>query len=235
MIPRCWLVFIVIICSSCATVYVPNARNVPLFSRAKEFSGNASIGLSTNVQAAYSITDHLGIMGSYLYTNNKSDKRFAYRKHQFGEVGVGYYTHTDVKYELYAGVGWGKGNGQDSTFGFFDSFSYPIVADGRYCRVFFQPSIGIGNAWFEVGFTTRLSIVNFTELAIQRNYKNETLTKSTESFFEPAITMRLSPLPKRNVYVLTQIGVSVPFNSEADFDHEAFQLSFGIGVHLGKH
>lgn len=232
---RCrWLLFIMISCSSCATVYVPNARNVPLFSEAGQLSASAGLGTGINGQVAYSVTDHFAIMGSYLYANDKNNKRTEYRTHQFGEFGLGYYEHKRIAFEIYGGLGWGKGYGQDSAFGIWGSSSRFETARGRYYRVFIQPSIGIGRGVFRAAFTTRVSVVNFTSLKLQTDLKDERVSNRSEAFFEPAVTLRLFPIRTIDACLFAQVGLSMPLNEYKDFDHELAQFSMGVSVWLGK-
>lgn len=230
---RCrWLLFIVI-CSSCATVYVPNARNVPLFSEAGQLSASVGLGTGINAQGACAITDHFAIMGSYLHVNNQSNKRAEYRTHQFGEFGLGYYERKRIAFEIYGGLGWGKGYGQDSSFAFLSTRNFE-TARGRYCRAFIQPSIGIGRGLFRAAFTTRFSVVNFTSLDLQTNFQDEPVSPRTEVFFEPAVTLRLFPIRTIDACLFAQSGWSLPFDRDKGFDHEYIQFSMGVSVWPGK-
>src|SRR5688500_4222370 len=87
-----------LIFSSCAPVYYPNDRNVPLFTKGGEFQGSASLQpdflaervAGFDAQWAFSVSNHLAIMGNFSYCRyNNSNERS--RRHKFFEGGVGYF------------------------------------------------------------------------------------------------------------------------------------------------
>ena len=95
------LIFIsMMVCvSSCVTLYKPNSINSPVLKEQGEFKGTIGLGtLGTgllNVQTAYAITDHLGIMLNGMYhSSHLTDDATFIRKHNqyFSESGAGYFT-----------------------------------------------------------------------------------------------------------------------------------------------
>src|SRR6187401_1730782 len=83
-------------CCSCASVYVSSLRNTPLMTRRGEFQGSASFGNGANVNAAYALTDHLGITVGGMYANNRAQNvNNTYRRHQSAEVALGYFGHNN--------------------------------------------------------------------------------------------------------------------------------------------
>ena len=58
------LILLLLIATSCSPVYVPNARNTPLFQGAGEVQVAAQVGQGYDVQTAVSITDHVGVMAN---------------------------------------------------------------------------------------------------------------------------------------------------------------------------
>lgn len=81
-----YLALVALAVSSCAPVYVPNARNAPLFRGAGEFQGSVNFSQGIDAQAAVSVTDHLGLMANYNYTNRTStEDNDDYIKHRFFE------------------------------------------------------------------------------------------------------------------------------------------------------
>jgi hypothetical protein len=74
--------------TSCAPVYIPNARNTPQFKGGGEFQANVQISQGVDVQAAASITDHIGVMANFANTNHTSvdDDQEDYIKHRFLKV-----------------------------------------------------------------------------------------------------------------------------------------------------
>ena len=120
-----YLFFIIILpISSCAPVYLPTMHHSPQFTGSKEFQASINIvpyfdnhpGL--NVQAALSITDHVGVAGNYLHVANSSKNKVRYKNHDVGEIAVGYYTNFNKRwcFEMYAGAGLGSGFAFDSNY-----------------------------------------------------------------------------------------------------------------------
>src|ERR1041385_6595954 len=108
------LIFILAILS-CSPVYLPNSRNVPMFSKAGEVQGSLSFGSGYNLQTAVSITNNIGIMANGMYADSKNlDNKV--NKYTFGEVGLGYYSNNNEKYyfDVFAGYGTGKSSSSDT-------------------------------------------------------------------------------------------------------------------------
>ncbi len=222
-------VFLSIAILSCAPVYVPNARNAPLFRGAGEFQSSVSFGEGIDAQGAVSITNHIGVMGNYNYVNrNTSDiNDNDYVKHKFWEAGVGYYENTDkMSYEIFGGYGRGEGTSY-GTYSWFGSTD--INATGNYQRFFIQPSIGSNQNIFNWIVSTRISLVdfeNFTYDGVVANYNSPAL------FFEPAFTGRIH-FGKSPIYTQFQTGFSFTTQGDTVYDYQPFQLSFGIGLRFG--
>ncbi|MEQ8424502.1 MAG: hypothetical protein RIA63_07315, partial [Cyclobacteriaceae bacterium] len=154
--------------SSCAPMYIPNARNTPLFNGQGEFKGSAFIGTGVDLQGALAVTDNIGILGGYsLLSETRKDpldlNQTFKRKNQFFEAGIGYYKATrQRRIELYIGYGQGKGT-TTGQYGFLNLGQQEVIVTGKYNRIFIQPSIGTNNQRFNLIFTPRISFVNFHE------------------------------------------------------------------------
>ena len=96
--------------ASCSSLYFPPPPQVPLLTQKGEFSGGIHTNLDNNVslQGAYAVGEHVGVMGSASFLHTDKKKRAL--DHDFGEVGVGYYTRLKDQrvLEVYAGLGGGK-------------------------------------------------------------------------------------------------------------------------------
>ncbi len=222
-------VFFLIAIQSCAPVYVPNARNTPLFRGAGEFQGSINFGAGIDLQGAASVSNHIGVMGNYNYVNrNTADANDTdYIKHKFWEGAVGYYENSEkISYEIFGGYGRGEGTsyGSYSWFG-----STKINATGTYQRFFIQPSIGNNKSIFNWIVSTRISYVDFEKFA----YDNQVaLYDSPVLFLEPAFTGRIH-FGQSPIYTQFQTGFSFTTQGETVFDYQPFQLSFGIGLRFG--
>ena len=89
------IAIIVLSFSSCKIMYIPNTQNVPML----EEKGDIKVELGTkDLQVAYGVTDHLGIMVNGYYNKNdwsvtsgEYDNQYL-SKRTLVEGGLGYYT-----------------------------------------------------------------------------------------------------------------------------------------------
>ncbi|WP_460623110.1 outer membrane beta-barrel protein [Hymenobacter tenuis] len=107
---RCCLVVLLPLLASCTSLYFPPPPQVPLLTQKGEFSASLHTNFSQNtaLQGAYAISDHLGVMGSA--SSLSTNKKRRAENHDFGEVGLGYYTRLADRrvLEIYGGYGLGK-------------------------------------------------------------------------------------------------------------------------------
>jgi hypothetical protein len=143
--------------TSCTSIYLPNAQNVPTFKGAKEWEATASAqaympittaaAYSFQVQGAYSFTKHVGAMANYTYFSRSSGSAG-----HLGELGIGYYTNVE---NIYLGVFLGHGVSSqisDKAVPFYSDAARDRTAAirenadtwaSRSQNWFLQPSIGI--------------------------------------------------------------------------------------------
>jgi hypothetical protein len=230
---RFFTILLLALATSCAPVYLPNTRNTPLFRGAGEFQGSAWVGSGLNGHLAYSMSDHVAVLGNVSFASTPENRQsggqqFDFTKsHLFYEAGLGVFgRNRAARYELFAGYGMGQGNSL-ANYRFFGTAA--VVADGKYTRLFVQPSIGTNNRKFNLAFTPRISLVDFSE------FKTDTRvhipTESPQLFVESALTAKF--LIKGNLHGMFQAGLNVPVPSEVFFEYPNFQFAFGIQVHTG--
>lgn len=220
---------ILLIATSCAPVYVPNARNSPMFKGAGEVQVAAQISAGTEAQAAVAITDNIGVMGNFAFVSRtKEDDYNNYIRHSFFEGGIGYFENSErLSYEVFAGYGRGRG----VTYDYFDSVDPDALVKGTgyYQRFFIQPGIGTNHhRVFNWSGVMRLSILDFTKF----ESGGQTIEYDSDPilFFEPAFIGRLNF--GKTVFLNFQAGVSFPRQS-IDFDYEPLSLAIGMGLRLG--
>jgi hypothetical protein len=210
---------VVFLFTSCAPAYVPNTLNTPLMSNKGEIQAGLNIGLSGfDPQAAYAITDHLGVLLNGSFRNSTSDSSDSYHKHVFLEGGVGYFTKIGGigRFETYGGYGYNQ------LQAYFDSDIWTDFADVTSNRIFIQPAIGISTSIFDGSFATRFVLVDMHQTDVQK----------TGFFFEPALTLKLG---YKYVKGVLQLGLSYPFNSEGyDFNYQPILFSMGIQATLKR-
>jgi hypothetical protein len=213
------LVFITIIVSSCAPAYVPNVVNTPLLSNKGEVQAAVYKGLSGfDPQLSYAITDHVGLMLNGSFADRTSDSTDDYHKHQFVEIGSGYYTKIGTKgrFETFGGFGYGK------LQAYWESGILEPYADVKSIRFFVQPTIGVTTKIFDGGLSWRFVLIDM--------YQGS--ANSTGIFAEPVLTGKLG---FKYVKFITQFGFTIPLNFEyIDFSYEPFIFSVGLQATIGK-
>jgi hypothetical protein len=223
------LLFLVVVLSSCAPVYVPNLRNSPMFQKQGEFQGSFQIGNGLEAQGGVALTNHLGLIANYAYINNtETEESSDYHRHRLAEAGLGYFSNSeDMIFEFYAGYGKGEGSSYES---FYFSGSQAIQATGKYERYFFQPAFGFNKKVFHFSFSTRFSVVDFLEFSDGTTTFQD--NRDPIVFFEPAALGRVNMMNNHMFYTF-QTGFSTAIGQEKYFDHRGLQFGMGFGFRLG--
>lgn len=216
------LLLLALVFASCSPVYVPNIRNSPMFTKAGEVQIAGQIGNGIDGQAAVSVSEHFGLMGSYNYierTTSTPDDEDDFLRHRFFEGGIGYFDNQETMFfEVFVGYGRGEGFSSGNFFGIEN-------AEGKYERYFIQPAFGFNRRTVHVSFVPRISMVDFKEYT----YGTTTFKVDEEPrfFFEPGVVARVNTA--NNLFFFTfQGGLSVSA-TELYFDHRPFQFATGIG------
>jgi hypothetical protein len=194
-------------------------------------TGDFAAGLSgRNVdfdfQTAFSLTEHLGLMGNFSVTDAGHHVRYPslYRHHWFTEGGIGYYTSSDEAFlEIFSGVGTGYGK---STYE--DSCPAPIIGEAtRYNRFFLQPALGWRIGDHHLSIISRFSFVHFS-------HYGEARQPASVVFLEPGIQGKINL--NNHVYIQWQAAPSRSFSKMYPgtcLDHVPVHFSFGVGGRLG--
>jgi hypothetical protein len=223
---------------------VPNAHNVPLFQAKHEvrLSAGACAGdeyTGGDFQAAVAITDHIGVMVNgftakgeeeyeefHLFSSPYDDPEIIHNtgKGHFVEFGPGLYIplfgHEKGVFETFAGIGSGSvTSGYNST-----------SSDIKFQRYSLQPSIGYTGRVFDIAFSTRFAILNYTDIKYQTGlpadeilYLRNLSEKNLSLLIEPAVTIRLG---YQNVKLQGQFGSSNNRSIE-DFRNN---FNFNLGI-----
>lgn len=232
---------VLLLATSCSPLYVPNTRNTPLFRERGEFQGTVNVTTGLEGQLAYALSDNLAVMANGSFFSQKiTDKQEEYtRSHKFFEGGLGYYNVTrKFRSEIYVGYGGGEDTSFSQYYFFTPYFGQKdLVATGKYNRIFIQPTIGSNNRKFNMAFTLRMSMVDYTEFSSNDNNPSlSTITvkpdEKPQFFLEPALTGKF-PLVG-NLQGIVQLGVNAPLPNDAYFDYVPLQLSVGIQLNTGS-
>lgn len=210
--------------SACASVYVPNAVNVPMLEKAADVQLGAHTGINGfDLQVSAAITDNIAIMANGALLSETSDST-DYRKRKFGEIGLGYFTNFREigRFEVFAGYGVGRTYSRDY-------FTFPGITtnylEGSYSRIFVQPSVGIETKVIDFGLAMRVSFVSIYSVKgkeIDINYDENT------TYYEPVLFVRIGAPP-------VKLSLQWGFSRSSDdlfYDEYSNILSFGIVVNL---
>lgn len=162
--------------------YTPFPVNAPLLKEKNEIQIRAQLiaGLRDpesdkgkvrggNLQAAYAVSNHIGIIGSYTYSNEFEDyntgssyaETISYKKNM-AEIGAGYFTPVSknkrAALEVYAGYSAGQSNIENEAFGLGPAGEY----SGRIQRFYVQPAFALHITQnLRMGFLIRTSFMKF--------------------------------------------------------------------------
>lgn len=232
------LLLAVILFPSCRTLYKPNAVNAPMLKE----KGEAKIyGGNNNVQAAYAITDHVGVMLNGYYENgrvNNDNAQYVKTQGFLGEAGAGYFTAmpNNMVFEVYGGGGAGAVNIEEQKRDAADDLITERFSANAY-KVFIQPTYGYVGKYFEAGLTPRFSFVKYGNLSNtnytlqeRQDYTYYQLDQPTWVFFEPALTLRGG---YKWIKLQVQVGHSFKLN-RADLNYDGNLFNAGVVVDIAK-
>ncbi len=220
--------------------YVANVQNVPLFKEKNEyrlaaFMGGGDETSCAELQAACSVTDHLGIMANYMRVTGGNFPEGNNAKGNYIEAALGYYKpmlNNSSVFEVYGGIGGGNQHHQ-----YLESYMGQNYGTSELSsmRLFIQPSFGISYNIFDVAFSTRISRLTFTSVHNYTLFDSDdyivlnTLSKKDHFFLEPAFTVRGG---WKNIKVQFQVAHSDYLNKpKLDFGEE-WHISLGLNVAL---
>lgn len=210
--------------SACAPVYVPSTQHTHLMDDKGELHVATHGGTNgVDMQAAYALTNHMGLMAAASYGSAKQEGNSDHHIHQYGELGITYFQPLGKigRYEALAGTGFGSAEVVDH---FVFLGPEEVQATGQFNKIFIQNNIGLETDVLETGLALRLGHLTF--------YTFKTASGTHDgpergTFFEPALFARLG---WKNVKIESQVGFSHPLQGDVDFTYKALMLS--LGLHL---
>jgi hypothetical protein len=245
MIKAITIVLVLTINSCTHSYYIAKGPNVPLFTEKNEFHGSISVGggemsSSTDVQAAYAISGHFGVMADFMSSsgNNYNNKNIS--KSKYFDGALGYFKPFDkyMVFEVYGGIGTDH---QEHVYYSTDWTSGRTNLDGNadihYTKSFLQPSIGATFKAFDIAFTTGITRLDYR---IEKNtvikaspHAAELILIAEESnpvLFEPAMTIRGG---WKNVKIQLQYVYSHNLSTTEMYQDKS-KFSFGIYFSIAK-
>jgi len=241
------LILSVLLCSCSHYYYVPNTQNVPLFKEKNEYrlSGTLATGnesSSSEIQAAYSVTDHIGIMANYM--SAKGGKISDYEnwgKGNYYDGAIGYFKPVKKYgvFEIYGGLG-GSSQHHHYITPFYVNGTYTSspggTADLSFVKVFVQPSFGLTFKGFDIAASTRVCVLTFNSVLnqisgnVSENSALNNISNQSHLFLEPAITIRGG---WKYVKLQLQASTSSYFNNP-DLHFETYHIGIGLYIAIAS-
>ena len=238
------ILFFSVMLSSCSHYYyVPNVQNVPLFREKNEYRISGSYGFGdesscAEVQAAYSISDKIGIMTDFMSARGGTVSDNNWGSGYYFDGAIGYYKPLarSVVFEIYGGAGGSNQHHQYVNLNYNNgtfSNSFGGTSDLSFMKIFVQPSLGLTYKAFDIAVSTRICRLSFINIdnSISGNTDiyNEVNNLSDKShlFFEPCITVRGG---WKYVKVQIQAAYSGYLNKPRLYFGEESHLSVGLYV-----
>lgn len=178
---------LLLLLSSCTTVYIPTEVNAPAFNKSNQFKGGISIGNSgTNLQLGYSFHKHLAAIGDISYLDRKSSEpRF---QRQWG-LGLGYFTRLQkgdsMFYEVFGGYSNARTN---SAYEDQPLTNGPGYENADYHRFFVIQNISVQQEFIDFIISVRLSYYNFSRYE-SHEIKDPVMPQAIG--IEPALKIRM--------------------------------------------
>lgn len=209
------------------------------------FSGTLSGGEESSckeLQAAYSVTDHIGLMANFMSAKggNISDNA-DWGKGNYVDGAIGYFKPIKKYgvFEIYGGIGGSNQRHQYMTTSYINGTSSSTsggFSDLSFTKIFVQPSFGFTFNAVDIAASTRICVLTFKSVVNQiygNTDESNTLNNISDGshlFLEPAITIR-----GRWKYVKLQLQASTAsYLNNPDLHFEAYHLSIGLHIAIAK-
>jgi len=192
------LVLLSCVAISCSPVYyAPNTHNVPLLQKKNE----GVVGLHVadqrgELQAAFALTDRLGIMMNVAAIHPKNDEDGDGGKGDIFEFGGGYFGVLRGKFmfESYAMLGFGNLENHFPSTLAANPFTTGKIK-GQFLRYAVQPSIGFKSSYFDAALSLRMAELHYSKISGNLTFGSEDQVQYLEDhknhfLLEPALTVR---------------------------------------------
>jgi hypothetical protein len=224
--------------------YIPMTVTEPMLKEAGEKQATVFLGSNhVEVQGAYAIAKHVGIMG---------DIWAGYDKRYSVELLPGYFYSSPNGFcaGFYAGAGIANTTGEVSFhtgLGMGEDEHY--INDTRYTSLMWQPGVGYRTKNFEIGFASRVSYMAFTRYSTwyeaTENSDSKLILRSysyhndnfTTWVFQPAINVSYG---LEHVKAFFSIGGNIPIGDtwqkgRVHPTYPYYSLSTGLKIDLFRH
>lgn len=195
------LIALIALLSACSSVYMPNVPNTPMLSAQGEFNAGAHLSLkgNLNLNAAYAVSDHIGVIASGSTIGNKRSKKEF--DNQLLEFGIGFIDRFGEDksriFEVYGGVG--KGSTYITHKAVVDQKLIPVeIQDVKFNKSFLQVNYSSKekNTWhlfgeqFPISYGTAIRISYIEMKNFYLNHIDQ--PKEDNIFIEPVFFTQMS-------------------------------------------
>ncbi len=219
-------------CGACAPkYYAPNTHNVPLLERKGDYSAAFALGDSRGeLQGAYAVTSDLGLLLNAAHFESSEDEDGDGGKGGLLEVGFGYQTQLDERFQFGVFGLLGGGNVENhfpSTLGANPGTTG--ILEAGLARFGVQPVIGFRSTYVEAAASMRVLRLRYSDVTGSLVFAGEDQvqllgSQTHHTLLEPALTLRAG-LP--TVKLQVQLGWS--FNkSHANFRQDEGHLTAAV-------
>jgi hypothetical protein len=249
----CFAATVLLLFTSCATLYKPNVVHSPLLKEKGEMHVAGALSLvgsaNTNLQGAVALSENMGIMVNLMqHSRNRYYEAAEEKLRMFaGEAGIGYFKKLgkdgEFLFQSYGGFGMGRSRAVIENTSQSD---FPEMS-GKYLNFFIQPGIAYVSKHIDVAFDTRLNRVQMFDV---RAYLYETFewwntdytlyNDTTLSFaiLEPTLTIKAGSPAFKGIF---QLGATLPVYhpneyysvSSSDIFAPFMKMSIGIEYRFG--
>jgi hypothetical protein len=226
------LVLAPLVFGACAPkYYAPNTHNVPILTRARDFSATGALGdARVEVQGAYALTNQLGVMLNAAAFDKPEDEDGDGGSGGLLEVGFGYMRPLDENFQLGVFGLVGGGNVENhfpSTVAANPGTTGDIEA--KLTRFGVQPVIGFHSRYVEAAASVRVLGLRISDIEGDLVFGGEdqvqALSGQTElTLLEPALTVRAG---LETVKLQVQLGWSAN-KTDSNFRQDEGHLTVGV-------
>lgn len=167
-----YFTLLICLCSCHPYYYYPSYQEVPIQTEKNQLNATGSVPVIADpdgnigaLSASYTLTDHIGIMTAYNH-HSRSTNRLDYDNDTTGgkdsymvDVGAFYYGTNGHSFGKRGNLNLTHAVTAAYSFGKQQEYSeyFTVSMD----RIYLQPSIALTSKYFDIGFSVRMSYINF--------------------------------------------------------------------------
>lgn len=219
---------------SCASLHTPSPHFVPSITKAKQFEGEAALGLkSASASLAYSPLNRLSLMANVQvlpYNNNK---------HNFQrncELALGTYgSRKKIIFGFNAGYGMGAYNWDYMQF--TDSAALTLRTNGNFQKIMAQVYLAFTNDTADPSWMAGISLKEnfywdqYVSLSSTKKQMNDFSGFEQNTSFEPCLFAK--NFFGKKFYLNVQAGMNISYDRTMFWPTQYFFTRVGLGLKLG--